>query len=110
MVDRAPSIASVGAYQAIIAQALPREMIPTAGQLTVRVLIFIDEAGRVISPQLAGSSGSATVDQAALQAIEGVRFRPAALRGEPVAVWVLFPMRFGRGNGPHPLLHPEPLP
>lgn len=52
----------------------------------VIVQTVIDEQGKVIGPAVAESSGNAELDQAALDAVSTWTFRPATLKGKPVAV------------------------
>ena len=73
------------------------------GNVTLR--IFIDRDGRVRpeSTRVQESSGFASLDSAAVAGSQELRFAPARLRGNPVAVSRLFPVFFR---------HPEasPLP
>jgi TonB family protein len=73
------------------------------GNVTLR--IFIDRDGRVRpeSTRVEESSGYTSLDSSAVTGSQELRFRPARLRGEPMAVSILFPVFFR---------HPEasPLP
>lgn len=57
-------------------------------RLEGRVVIktVIDEQGQVQNPTVEGSSGHASLDQSALDAISAWTFKPATLHGKPVAV------------------------
>lgn len=72
------------------------------GNVTLR--LFIDKDGRVHpeSTQVLESSGYASFDSAAIRGSEELRFVPAKLRGEPMAVTTLFPVYF-RYPGAAPL-------
>ena len=61
---------------------------------TVRVYFFIDENGRVDQVRLDQSSGHQALDDAALQVAGVYEFTPAQNDGDPVPVWVSFPITF----------------
>lgn len=65
---------------------------------SVLVWFFVDETGKVANTQLKESSGYPTMDEAALQIAEMMRFRPATNRNTPVAVWVAIPIDFSTGG------------
>jgi TonB family protein len=73
------------------------------GNVTLR--IFIDRDGRVRpeSTRVKESSGYTSLDSSAVTGSQDLRFEPAKLNGEPMAVSILFPVFFR---------HPEakPLP
>ena len=71
------------------------------GNVTLR--IFIDRNGRVRpeSTQVEESSGYASLDSSAVTGSQDLRFVPAKLNGEPMAVSILFPVFFR---------HPEATP
>ena len=73
------------------------------GNVTLR--IFIDESGRVHpeSTVVEEPSGYTSFDSAAVRGAEELRFLPAKLRGEPIALSVLFPVFFR-----HPEAQPLP--
>jgi len=52
----------------------------------VIIKTVIDEQGKVQTPTVEGSSGHASLDQAALDAVSTWAFKPATLHGKPVAV------------------------
>jgi protein TonB len=60
----------------------------------VRVWFHVDETGGVTATRLMETSGSDVLDEAALRVASTMEFEPAMNRGEPVAVWVAFPIRF----------------
>ncbi|MDT8899761.1 TonB family protein [Anaeroselena agilis] len=61
---------------------------------TVRVDVLIDENGLVQDVQLAASSGSSSLDRAALDCLRTWRFRPAYQDGRPIAVRATVPVVF----------------
>lgn len=71
------------------------------GNVTLR--IFIDRDGRVRpeSTQVEESSGYTSLDSSAVTGSQDLRFVPAKLNGEPMAVSILFPVFFR---------HPEATP
>jgi len=56
--------------------------------------LSIDATGRVASAELVESSGSASLDAAALDAARGWRFEPATLDGRPCPSSLRIPVRF----------------
>jgi TonB family protein len=72
------------------------------GNVTLR--LFIDRDGRVSpeSTQVVESSGYVSFDSAAIRGSQELKFVPAKLRGEPMAVTILFPVYF-RFPGAPPL-------
>lgn len=63
-----------------------------AGRVLVRV--FIDEGGRPRQVHVAQSSGHARLDDAALAAVRGARFKPATENGQALAGHALIPLTF----------------
>jgi protein TonB len=61
---------------------------------TVYVWLFIDADGSVQNAQVQESSGNATLDDAALQAVYEFEFTPALNMDKRVPVWVAFPIVF----------------
>ncbi len=62
------------------------------GSVTIRVLV--DGAGQPTQASIETSSGHAALDEAALNAVKGARFRPYGESGIPQPVWVLVPINF----------------
>lgn len=60
----------------------------------VRIKVLIAENGTPGEIQLAESSGSASLDEAALTALHRWRFQPALRNGQPVLAWVTVPVIF----------------
>ncbi len=73
------------------------------GNVTLR--LFIDRDGKVRpeSTQVEESSGYGSMDTAAVRGASDLTFVPAKLRGEPMAVTILFPVYFR-----HPEARPLP--
>ena len=73
------------------------------GNVTLR--LFIDGNGLAVpdSTHVAESSGYAAFDSAAIAGARELRFVPAKLRGEPIALTILFPVYFR-----HPEAQPMP--
>jgi protein TonB len=55
-------------------------------QGTVKLLVLVGPDGRVADIQVAGSSGSARLDSAALRAVRGWRWTPQTRNGAPISV------------------------
>ena len=67
-----------------------------SGRVLVRV--EIDTHGRARQVQLMRSSGSLRLDDAALTAVRGARFKPYTENGEPLVVWTTVPIVFELEN------------
>ena len=59
---------------------------------------IIDEEGKVANAVIQGSTGDAELDQAALDAVSTWTFRPATLKGKPVAVNYTLTIHFTLAN------------
>jgi len=70
------------------------------GNVTLR--LFVDRDGRVRpeSTRVEESSGYPPLDSAAVTGSRELRFVPAKLRGEPLAVGILFPVYFRHPEAP----------
>ncbi|HEV8365189.1 MAG TPA: energy transducer TonB [Gemmatimonadaceae bacterium] len=64
------------------------------GDVTLR--LHVDSVGAVVaeSTRVAESSGKPQLDAAAIEGAPALLFRPAMLNGRPVALTVLFPVKF----------------
>ena len=60
---------------------------------TVVLSVLVDESGKVRSVKLISGPG-AGLDQAALKAVERIRFRPATRKGQPVAAQITYRYTF----------------
>jgi len=61
---------------------------------TIKVYVFVDEAGVVQDRRIHESSGHQALDDAAMRVAREFRFSPALNRDTPVGVWVSFPITF----------------
>lgn len=61
---------------------------------TVRLKILVTPQGTAGRVELEQSSGSAALDQAALESVKGWRFVPARRGDEPIEAWVKVPVQF----------------
>jgi protein TonB len=61
---------------------------------TVWVNVLLDEQGNVIDAIIAKSSGTKSLDDAALQAAPKNKFKPGIQNGRPVKCWVTYPVEF----------------
>lgn len=73
------------------------------GNVTLRLHITRDGQVRPDSTRIEESSGYPALDSAAVKGSQELRFIPAKLHGEPMAVTILFPVYFR-----HPDAHPLP--
>ncbi len=60
----------------------------------VRLRMRVDEQGRVSEPSVMESSGFESLDRVAVQVAPNFRFVPALQSGQPVALWIEFPVLF----------------
>ncbi|WP_310631653.1 energy transducer TonB [Paraburkholderia sp.] len=63
-----------------------------------QVRVLVDENGQPREVVLRASSGSAALDQAALDAVRGARFKPYVEDGRAIPVYVIVPLRFSLGD------------
>lgn len=82
----------------------PRSLYDRKVQGNVTLHVHIDSTGVLVpeSTQVVESSGYPALDSAAVQGAQELRFKPAKLRGGPVAVSILLPVFF-RHPGSRPL-------
>lgn len=57
---------------------------------TVWVKVLVDKSGSARDALVAKSSGTASLDEAAVEAAKKCRFKPGIQNGQPVACWVTF--------------------
>jgi TonB family protein len=69
---------------------------PVEGKIRVKVLVSVDEAGKVASASLVSAGPSHYFARLALQASEKWKFRPVTIGGKPAASQWLLEYRFGR--------------
>jgi protein TonB len=56
--------------------------------------IYVTDTGRVQDVLVERSAGHEELDAAAMEAVKKWRFDPARRGNQPVAVWVMLPVRF----------------
>ena len=80
----------------------PASLYTRRAQGNVTLRLFIDQDGRVApeSTHVAESSGFPAMDSAAVTGARDLRFVPAKLHGEPMAMAVLFPVFFRHPEAP----------
>jgi protein TonB len=64
----------------------------------VVLMVLVDEQGRPVQARVQTSSGFQRLDDAAVNAMRGARFRPYTENGMPQAVWVPAPIVFNLEN------------
>lgn len=74
----------------------PSELYARKVQGNTTLRIYIDARGQVHpeSTMIVAPSGYPALDSAAVAGIPELRFRPASLKGQPLAVTILFPVLF----------------
>jgi protein TonB len=61
---------------------------------TTLLKIYVNDKGRVEEVLVERSAGHEDLDAAAMEAVKKWRFDPARRDNQPVAVWVMLPVRF----------------
>lgn len=95
-----PEILNVDEVQREMARLYPPALRDAGIGGTVELALHIDEEGRVLEARVASSSGHRSLDAAALDLSDALRFSPALNRDRRVAVWVAFPVVFRVRNAP----------
>jgi protein TonB len=90
-----PLIVPRGGYQVIPRYPESARHAGAQGTTVLRVRVLPD--GSVAEVLVDRSAGHADLDTAAVDAVRRWRFEPARRGGEPVAVWILVPVRFTLG-------------
>jgi len=92
VVEQMPEL--IGGLEAVQALIRYPEMARRANiEGTVHLQFVVDEEGRVVDPVVVRGIGGGC-DEAALEAVRQVRFRPGVQRGRPVKVRYSIPVRF----------------
>ncbi len=65
---------------------------------TVWVKALISKSGNVIKAQIGKSSGTASLDDAAVEAAKDNKFKPGIQNGRPINVWVTYKVDFSLSN------------
>ena len=85
----------IGGFAAIQRNLVYPEIARKAGvEGKVTVHVQIDEKGKVVNTKILKSLGNNGCDEAAVDAIKSVRWKPAMQRDRPVKVWVAIPVVF----------------
>ncbi len=85
----------IGGFAAIQAKLVYPEIARKAGvEGRVYINVLIDERGNVIDTKVLKSLGNNGCDEAAIEAIKAVKWKPAKQRDKPVKVWVGIPVVF----------------
>jgi len=85
----------IGGFAAIQRNLQYPEIARKAGvEGRVMVHVQIDEKGNVVNTKILQSLGNNGCDEAAIEAIKKVRWKPAMQRDRPVKVWVAIPVVF----------------
>ncbi len=90
----APEFRDRRALERLLQQRYPPTLRDAGIGGTVRVWVYIDENGDVKNTRVVDSSGYPALDQAAIEVMQAVKFKPALNRDQRVAVWVQFPVTF----------------
>jgi protein TonB len=61
---------------------------------TTLLKIYVNDTGHVEAVRVERSAGHQDMDSAAMTAVQKWRFEPARRGQQPVAVWVMLPVRF----------------
>lgn len=80
--------------------AYPRSARRNGEQGTVSLRVFVGADGVATAIELERSSGSSTLDAAALEGVTRWRFVPARRGADAVAAWVIVPVVFRLASGP----------
>jgi TonB family protein len=93
-VTREPRLANRHAIGAAISREYPSSLAQLAIRSTVRVSIVIDEQGGVRSVEIVERSPHPEFDQATINVIRQMRFRPGRIGSTAVAVCVELPIQW----------------
>jgi len=85
----------IGGFKAIQEKVYYPELAQKAGiEGTVIIYAKIDEKGEVIDTKIAKPLGNSSCNEAAIQAVKSVRWKPALQKDKPVTAWVSVPVKF----------------
>jgi len=78
----------------------PQDALDAGIEGTVHVKMLLSREGIVESAEVSVSSGSPSLDEAALEAAKQCRFRPGLVNGKPVRMWLYkaFPFKLSMVN------------
>ncbi len=89
-----PDLVNRTEVSAALIEAYPTELREAGIGGTTSVWFLLDATGAVRETRVQEPSGHAAVDAAALEVARAMKFTPALNAGEPVPVWVAFPITF----------------
>ncbi|MFQ5690099.1 MAG: energy transducer TonB [Gemmatimonadota bacterium] len=92
--DVAPRLLNGEEIRRVLQREYPRSLRQAGLGGRVVLWVFVNARGVVEKAQVEGSSGNATLDEAARQVALRMRFSPALNRDRPTAVWVQQPVAF----------------
>lgn len=92
--DEPPRVLNAEEARAALRARRPAELRRRGIGGEVLTIIHVDSDGRVTGGFVSVSSGHESLDRVALDVASELRFEPARLDGEPVAVWLGQPLRF----------------
>ena len=79
----------MGGYQALKQHLIYPDIARRAGvQGIVVIAVYFSKMGKVVETKIIKSLGTNGCDEAAIDAIHSVKWHPAYLQEEPVAVWM----------------------
>ena len=82
----------------LLARLYPRPLREAGIGGDVLMWVWVDEEGNPSNPQINRSSGHDQLDATALAIVQSMRFAPAVLRDQPIAVWIAQPISFSVNN------------
>ena len=95
--DVPPELQNGNTVRAVMEDRYPARLKNTWKGGTAEVAIYVCDRGTVRATVLRKSSGYEALDQAALEVAEIMAFQPAKYSGNPVGVWVTYPITFRPG-------------
>ena len=96
--DVAPTMKDARHVARRMEKEYPRSLLAHQIGGTALVSAFVCQGGHVRAVVVARSSGYEQLDQAALRVAHEIEFTPAIREGNPVGVWVTFPVTFTPGQ------------
>lgn len=92
--DREPTLVNRAALMRELQRRYPPMLREAGIEGVVRLFVYVTADGAAGKTELHRSSGLEPLDRIAREVIREARFDPASLDGEPVGVWILFPVGF----------------
>jgi TonB family protein len=95
--DMPPELQNARRVQAAMERRYPARLRNDWIGGTTEVSLYVCDQGTVRAAVLRKSSGHPALDEAALEVVQTMAFKPAELKGSPVGVWVTVPVTFKPG-------------